>query len=303
MERIISISPTGMARVFLCNSGTESVEAALKFAVQMTKRKKIIAAMRSYHGRTLGALSATWNKKYRAGFEEILMPVEFVKYSDSEQIKDAVDSETAAVILEPVQGEGGVYMPHREYFKTVRDVCTDSGALLIADEVQTGMGRTGTMFCIEQYNVVPDIMCIGKSLGGGFPIAATVLHEKLGEMKKSIHGSTFGGNPLACAGACAAIEFTQKKDLLGRAKELGNYFLRGLKSISSSNIRDIRGIGLMLAVELRSKNTPYLNKLLEKGIAPLPAGITVVRFLPPLVVDKEDITKTLKAFEEALIEV
>jgi len=285
LQKILSITPSGMARSFLCNSGTESVEAALKFAVYSTKRKKIVAAMRSYHGRTIGALSATWNKKYRKDFEELLLPVNFIKYNDSEEIKKGVDKDTAAVLLEPVQGEGGVYVPDDEYFKTVRDVCDDTGTLLIIDEVQTGLGRTGAMFGIDHYKVIPDIMCMGKSLGGGFPIAATVLHEKLGMMPKGVHGSTFGGNPLACAAACAAIDFIKKKNLPEHAKLLGNYFLEKLRSLSSPNIREVRGLGLMLAVELRSKNTPYLNKLLERGIAPLPAGTTVVRFLPPLVIE------------------
>ena len=302
LQKILSITPSGMARSFLCNSGTESVEAALKFAVYFTKRKKIVAAMRSYHGRTIGALSTTWNKKYRKNFEELLLPVNFIKYNDSEEIKKAVNKDMAAVLLEPVQGEGGVYVPDDEYFKTVRDVCDDTGTLLIIDEVQTGLGRTGAMFGIDHYKVIPDIMCMGKSLGGGFPIAATVLHEKLGMMPKGVHGSTFGGNPLACAAACAAIDFIKKKNLPEHAKLLGNYFLEKLRSLSSPNIREVRGLGLMLAVELRSKNTPYLNKLLERGIAPLPAGTTVVRFLPPLVIEREDIDKTVTAFEEALLE-
>ncbi len=302
LEKLISISPSGMARVFLCNSGTESVEAALKFAVHFTKRKGIVAAMRGFHGRTLGALATTWNKKYREDFEDLLMPVQFVKYNDPEKIKDAITNDTAAVILEPVQGEGGVNIPDEDYFKTVRDVCTDTGALLIVDEVQTGLGRTGRMFCIERYNVTPDILCIGKSLGGGFPIAATVLHEHLGAMRKGIHGSTFGGNPLACAAACAAIDHIIKKDLPGHAESLGNYFLSKLKDLSSLKIREVRGLGLMLAVELKTKNTPYLNKLLKKGIAPLPAGTTYIRFLPPLVVEKDDINTTIGALEEAFNE-
>ncbi|WP_455392205.1 aspartate aminotransferase family protein [[Eubacterium] cellulosolvens] len=302
MESIISITPAGLARCFICNSGTEAVEAGIKFAVYSTKRKKLVAAMRAFHGRTLGSLSLTWNKKFREDFQDILIPVNFVRYNDEESLKDAVDSDTAAVILEPVQGEGGVNIPDKDYFKAVRDICTDSGALLIDDEIQTGMGRTGRMFCVEHYNVTPDIMCIGKSLGGGFPIAATVLHENLGPMKKGIHGSTFGGNPLACAAAHAAIDFTVKKDLPGRAAELGDYFLDKLRSLTSPNIREVRGLGLMLAVELKSKATPYLNKLLDRGIAPLPAGATYIRLLPPLVVEQEDIDKTVTVLEESLSE-
>lgn len=302
MEKLVSISPTGLNKCFLCNSGTEAVEAALKFAVHLTGRKNIVAAMRGFHGRTLGALATTWNIKHRADFEELLMPVKFVKYDDAEEMKKAVNKNTAAVILEPVQGEGGVYVPHKDYFRSVRDICTDSGALLIADEVQTGLGRTGTMFCVEQYNVVPDIMCIGKSLGGGFPIAATLLHESLGTLKKGIHGSTFGGNPLGCAAAVAAVDFIIKKNLPEHARELGKYFLKRLNSLSSPNIREVRGLGLMLGVELKTKSAPYLKKLLDNGIAALPSGTTVIRFLPPLVVEQEDITKTVTALEVALSE-
>ncbi len=302
MERLISITPDGLARCFLCNSGTEAVEAALKFSIHLTKRKQIIATMRGFHGRTFGALATTWNKKHREDFEDLLMPVKFVKYGSQEDIKNAVDKNTAAVILEPVQGEGGIFMPPPDYFRTVRDVCDDTGALLIVDEVQTGLGRTGKMFGIEHYGITPDIMCIGKSLGGGLPITATVLHERLGTIKKGIHGSTFGGNPIACAAAIAAIEFIIKKNLSERAKNLGEYFLRKLKSISSPTIREVRGIGLMLGVELKNKNVTFLNYLLDKGVAAIPSGTTVVRFLPPLVIEMEDINKTISAFEEALVE-
>jgi acetylornithine/LysW-gamma-L-lysine aminotransferase len=302
MEKIISITPKGMGRVFLCNSGTESVEAAIKFAIQATNKTKIVAALRSYHGRSLGALSLTWNKKYREGLEDLLLPVKFVKFNDAEAIKENVDSETAAVVLEPVQGEGGINVPDKGYLKAVRDICTDNSALFIADEVQTGLARTGKMFAVEHDNVVPDIMCIGKSLGGGMPIGATVLHESLGAMRKGSHGSTFGGNPLVSAAAGAAIDFAVKKNLPVHAEKMGEYFIDKLRSLTSPVIREVRGLGLMLAVELRSKNTPYLNKLLEKGIAPLPGGTTIIRFLPPLVLEHEDIDITVDAFKEALSE-
>ncbi len=300
LEKIISISPKGMARAFLSNSGTEGIEAALKFAILHTKRKKIIAAMRSYHGRTLGSLSATWNQKYREPFNNHLMPVEFVKYDDSESMKNMVDKETATVILEPIQGEGGVYVPSKSYLRAVRDICSDAGAMLIIDEVQTGLGRTGKMFCLEHFDVIPDILVIGKSLGGGLPIAATVLHEELGAMPKGTHGSTFGGNPICCAAANAVIDFILDNDLPARSEELGNYFKSRLTNLPSSIIREVRGIGLMLAIELKTKNTPYLNKLLERGIAPLPGGTTTIRFLPPLVISKDEIDKTLAILEESL---
>jgi len=300
LAKLISISPKGMARVFLSNSGTEGIEAALKFAILHSQRNKIIAALRSYHGRTLGSLSATWNPKYREPFKNQLMPVEFVKYDDSESMKNAVNKDTAAVLLEPIQGEGGVYVPSKDYLKTVRDICTDLGSILIIDEVQTGLGRTGRMFCIEHSDITPDILVIGKSLGGGLPIAATVLHEKLGAMPKVMHGSTFGGNPLCCAAANATIDFILDNNLPVRSEELGNYFKSRLTDLPSSVIREVRGMGLMLAIELKTKNTPYLTKLLELGIAPLPGGNTVIRFLPPLVISKDEIDRTVTILEEIL---
>jgi acetylornithine/LysW-gamma-L-lysine aminotransferase len=293
-----------MARVFLCNSGTESLEAAIKFSILHTKRNKLIAAMRSFHGRTLGSLSATWNKKYREPFSKtgLLTPVDFIKFNNEESLKDTINPDTAAVVLEPVQGESGVHVPDPGYFKAVRDICTDNGTLLIIDEVQTGLGRTGHMFCSERFGIVPDILCMGKSLGGGLPLAATVLHEQLGPMQKGMHGSTFGGNPLACAAGCAAIDYIIKKDLPSHANKMGEYFKSRLTNLPSTIIREVRGLGLMLALELKTKNTPYLNLLLQNGIAPLPGGTTVIRFLPPLVVESDDIEKTMGILEEILVE-
>jgi acetylornithine/LysW-gamma-L-lysine aminotransferase len=302
LEKLITISPKGMARAFLCNSGTESVEAAIKFSILHTHRTGIVSAMRSYHGRTLGSLSATWNKKYREVFQDLLIPTSFVKFSDTEGLKDAVDSNTAAVLLEPIQGEGGVYVPDMDYFKAAKDICSDAGALLIVDEVQTGFGRTGKMFCSEHYGITPDIMCVGKSLGGGLPIGATVLHEKLGEMPKGMHGSTFGGNPIACAAANACIDFILNSNLPKHAAEQGEYFKSRLNDLRSDNMREVRGLGLMLALELKVKNTPFLNALLENGIAPLPGGTTTIRFLPPLIVENKEIDETITVLERFLNE-
>ena len=303
LEKIINVTPKGLVRSFLCNSGTESIEAAIKFALLHTKKTYITSTMRAYHGRTLGSLSVTWNKKYREPFSKHLMQsVKFVKYNDLEGMKDVVDSNTAAVLLEPIQGEGGVYVPDKDYFKGVKDICDDTGALLIVDEVQTGLGRTGRMFCIEHYDIEPDILCIGKSLGGGLPIAATVLHERLGEMPKGMHGSTFGGNPIACAAGCATLDYLMKQDLPGHAEKMGDYFKSRLLELQANVIREVRGLGLMLAIELKTKNTPYLNSLLDNGIAPLPGGTTNIRFLPPLVVEEKEIDKTISILGDILIE-
>jgi acetylornithine/LysW-gamma-L-lysine aminotransferase len=302
METLVSVSPEGMSRVFLCNSGTESMEAALKFSVKRTGRKKLIAAKRAFHGRTLGSLSLTFNPTYRQGMEELLLPVDFVAYGDTDDLERTVSKETAAVVLEPIQGEGGVHLPPKGYIERAREICDERGALLIIDEVQTGLCRTGKMFSIEHHGVSPDIICVGKSLGGGLPIAATVLNERMGEMEKGIHGSTFGGNPLASAAAVASLRFMIEDELDRRAEVLGKRFMEGLKGIGSQKIREVRGKGLMIGVELKERAGPYLSALLERGIAAIPTGATVIRFLPPLVISEDDIDLTVQTFSEVLDE-
>ncbi|MGA1794030.1 MAG: aspartate aminotransferase family protein [Thermoplasmatota archaeon] len=300
MERLIEVSPPGMARVFLCNSGTEAVEAALKFALKFTGRKKVVAAKRAFHGRTLGALSLTFNPSHREGLDDKLFPVDFVTYGNTEELRSAVTEETAAVILEPIQGEGGVHLPPEGYFREARRICDEKGSLLIVDEVQAGMCRTGKMFAIQHHDVTPDIICVGKSVAGGLPMGAAILHEKLGPMVKGSHGSTFGGNPLVCAAANGAIRYMVEQDLAGRSGELGEKFIHGLKEIGSPQIREVRGLGLMVGVELKTRAGPYLSALLERGIAAIPTGSTVIRFLPPLVVSEEEIDRTVRVFSEVL---
>jgi acetylornithine/LysW-gamma-L-lysine aminotransferase len=300
MRRLISASPEGMERVFLCNSGTESVEAAVKFAVKITGKDRIIAAKRGFHGRTMGALSLTWNPSHREGLENWLCPVDFVGYGDPDEIRKSIDEKTAAVILEPIQGEGGVHVPPEGYLSDVREICDESGALLITDEVQTGMCRTGDFFAVQHEGVVPDLMCVGKSLGGGLPIAATLINRVSGVIPRGSHGSTFGGNPAVCAAASAVIDFMIDEELDKRAGDLGNYFIKTLRDLENPLIREIRGRGLMIGVELKTRAGPYLSKLLERGIAAIPTGATVIRFLPPLVIDKEDIDLTISVLSEVL---
>ncbi len=302
MERLLSVSPAGMGRVFLCNSGAEAVEAALKFSLIKTGRKRILAAKRSFHGRTLGALSLTWNPSHRGGFGDGLFPVDFVPYNKIEEINEAITEETAAVFLEPIQGEGGVHVPSKGYLQEVRNICSEKGALMVIDEVQTGMCRTGRMFCVDHHRISPDLMCVGKSLGGGLPIAATMIHEDIGPLPKGIHGSTFGGNPIACAAANGSLRYMTEEKLDARARELGSIFMEGLLSLDSPKIREVRGMGLMIGVELRERAGSYLSSLLDRGIAAIPTGATVIRFLPPLVVEKEDIDHTVKTLAEVLNE-
>jgi acetylornithine/LysW-gamma-L-lysine aminotransferase len=287
MAKITAIA--GMEKVFLCNSGTEAVEAAFKFARLFTGRTEIIAAMRAFHGRTFGALAATWEKKYRAPFEPLLPGVSHVPYNDLEALGDALKPTTAAVILEIVQGEGGVNPGATQYLIGAQELCQKNGTLLIVDEIQTGFGRTGRMFAFQHYSLSPDLLCLAKSIAGGLPMGACLLSERLGGLPAQVHGSTFGGNPLACAASLAAIQFIEDNHLPEHAAELGAWLQGELKKIQSPLIREVRGLGLMVGIELKQKVTPYLQALMAEGVMALPAGLTVMRFLPPLVVTKEEL--------------
>ena len=204
MEKLTALTP-GLDRVFFCNSGTEAVEAAIKFARLSTGRKGIVAAIRGFHGRTMGSLSATWNKKYRDPFEPLVPGYSHVPYNNAEALEEAVTDQTAAVLLEPVQGEGGVYPADPSYMEAVREICNERGALLIMDEVQTGFGRTGRMFAYQHYGITPDLLCVAKSLAGGVPMGAVLIGPAVQNFAPGLHGSTFGGNPLSCAAAVAAL--------------------------------------------------------------------------------------------------
>jgi LysW-gamma-L-lysine/LysW-L-ornithine aminotransferase len=297
-EKLCSI--TGMAHVFLCNSGTEAVEAGIKFAKLLTGRKGVIAAMRGFHGRTYGALSATWEKKYRAPFEPLVPNYSHIPYNDLDALKQAVTDQTAAVILEVVQGEGGVNPGKEEFLLGAQEICHQNGALLIIDEVQTGFGRTGKMFAHQHYALQPDILCLAKSIGGGIPMGAALLSANMKELQPSVHGSTFGGNPLACAASLVAINFIEENHLPEHAAELGEWFKAQLASIQSPLIREVRGKGLMVGIELKQKVTPYLQKLMENGVMALPAGLTVMRFLPPLVVTQSELEIVVAKVREVL---
>jgi len=291
---------TGFPRVFLSNSGTEANEAAIKFARVATGRKGVIATMRAFHGRTMGALSATWEKKYREPVEPLVPGFSHVPYNNLEALDGAVNDSTAAVMLEVIQGEGGVHPGTAEYLTGAQHLCRERGAMLIIDEVQTGFGRTGKMFAFQHYGLEPDLLCLAKSIAGGIPMGATMIGPRLGELPAQVHGSTFGGNPLACAASLAAIDVLESQDLPGRAAELGDWFRAGLRKIESPLIREVRGLGLMVGVELKQKVTPYLMALMEEGVLALPAGLTVLRFLPPLVIQQDDLGQVVKTVEKVL---
>src|SRR5512137_652578 len=297
-QKLASI--TGMPRVFLCNSGTEAVEAAIKFARLATKRTGIVAAMRGFHGRTFGALSATWEKKYREPFEPLVPDYSHIAYNDVAALDEAIDHKTAALLLEIVQGEGGVRPGTAEFLITAQEMCRERGALLVLDEVQTGFGRTGKMFAFQHYELEPDLLCVAKSMAGGFPMGATLIGSRLGQLPSQAHGSTFGGNPLGCAAALAAIDFIEGQRLADRAAELGGWFLDQLKQIELPVIREVRGLGLMVGIELKQKVTPYLQELMKQGVLALPAGLTTMRFLPPLVVEPGELAHVVGAVRQVL---
>jgi LysW-gamma-L-lysine/LysW-L-ornithine aminotransferase len=298
-EKLMGCVP-GMQHVFFCNSGTESVEAAIKLARLSTGRTKIIAALRGFHGRTYGALSATANQKYRQPFEPLVPGFQHVPYNNLGALEQAVNNETAAVILEVVQGEGGVHPGDPTYLLAAQQLCQEQGALLIIDEVQTGFGRTGRLFAIEHANLSPDLLCIAKSLAGGLPMGAVLMGARVQNLAPGLHTSTFGGNPLACAAALAVLEVMDREELPRQAAEKGAYLKEMLRQIDSPSVREVRGMGLMIGIEIKQKVAPILQALLQRRILALSAGLTVIRLLPPLVITYAQLDQVITALTEVL---
>lgn len=302
LQELARITPSGLDRIFLCNSGTEAVETAIKLARTYTKRFRIVAAMRGFHGRTFGSLSASSKEVYRKPFEPLVPGFTHVPFGNIEELSRMVTPDTAAVLLEPVQGEAGVHPAPEGYLQAARSFCNESGSLLIFDEVQTGMGRTGKWFACEHFGVSPDVLCLAKSLGGGVPIGATIFRKNLG-FEKGQHGSTFGGNLLACRAGLTVIEYIKKHDLLTNAARVGTYFLNSLQALAqkkSGKVREVRGLGLMLAMQLRGKATPVLTDLAEAGILALSSGRATIRFLPPLILTEAEVNEIVGALEVVL---
>ncbi len=258
LEKLINLTNHKFNRGFLCNSGTEAVEAALKISRISTGRTEFVAAMRGFHGRTMGALSATWEKKYRQPFEPLVPGFTHIPYNNLEKLEQVVNEHTAAVILEVVQGEGGVYPGTAEFLKGAQDLCNKFGAMLIIDEIQTGFGRTGKMFAYEHFNLEPDLLCVAKSIAGGLPMGAVLIGKRVNDLLPGLHGTTFGGNPVICAAAIAALDIYREDHLPERANELGAYFIGELRKLEIPLIREVRGLGLIVGIELRQKVTPYI---------------------------------------------
>jgi acetylornithine/LysW-gamma-L-lysine aminotransferase len=299
-ERLAGFAPDGLGNVWLCNSGTEANEAALKFARSATGREKVVATKRAFHGRTMGALAATWKSKYRAPYEPVMPGVEFVDYGDAAALEAAVDDETAAVILEPVQGEGGVYPAPDGYLRAAQDVTDDAGAALILDEIQTGVGRTGTHWACQGRDVTPDILTAAKGLASGLPLGATLCADWIADGAAS-HGSTFSGNPLVAAAATATLDVVENDGLAENAATVGSHLQSELEALP---VRDVRGEGLMIGVEVKRGANRLLKGLaVEHQTLALPAGRTVVRLLPPLTATTEHADAVVDALDDVLAEV
>jgi acetylornithine/LysW-gamma-L-lysine aminotransferase len=295
LSEIAQIAPTGLTRYFLSNSGAEAVEAAIKFAHVATGRPNLVAAKRGYHGRTLGALAATADQKYRAPFEPLAPHATHVSFNDVDALAAAVNDQTAAILLEPIQGEGGIWPASPEYLQAAREIATARGALLIADEIQTGF-RTGAPWAITASNVIPDILVTAKALANGFPIGLTMSTEViLGAIPSGAHGTTFGASPLACRAAIVTLRALRDRDLYARSAALGAEITERLAGLASPKVRQVRGRGMMIGVELKERVTPTLRALQQRGVLVLPAGPTTFRLLPPLIWEQQQVDELIEA--------
>ncbi len=303
ITKLVAITPKGLDKAFLSNSGAESVECAIKLARKATGKTEIIALMGSFHGKTMGALSATWDKKYREPFMPLIPDIKHVAPDNADKIREAITEKTAAVLMEPIRGEGGIRVPPDGYLQAVREICNEKGVLLIFDEVQAGFGRTGKLFACQNWNVTPDIMCLAKPFAGGLPIGITIAKESImSAFKVGEHSTTFSGSPLVCAAGCAAIDALLEEKLAEKVAVNGAYFKSKLLELAAKHkiVKEVRGLGLMLGMELRYDVYGVLMKALGKGLLVLDAGKTVVRILPPLVITKEQIDKAVAILDEVL---
>ena len=299
-EQLSDAGPVDVDNVWLCNSGTEANEAALKFARHATGREKIVATRQGFHGRTMGALATTWKSKYKQGFEPLAGGVEFVDYGDIDAMREAIDEETAAVIIEPLQGEGGINPVSTEYLQAVRVATATSGTAMILDEIQTGLGRTGSLWAADNHRVVPDILTTAKGLGSGLPIGATLCRDWIAEDCGN-HGSTFSGGPVVSAAAGATLDIIEREGLPDHAAEVGAYLRGEIEARLGDDIREVRGDGLMIGIEVKRGSNRLLRDLaIEQQVLALPAGRTVLRLLPPLTIEREHADAVVDAIEEVM---
>ena len=294
-DTLAAAAPGDLEKVWLCNSGTEANEAALKFARSATGNSKIVATMQGFHGRTMGALATTWTKAYREPYEPLVGDVTFVPYGDADALADEVDDETAAVIVEPIQGEGGINVPPADYLQAARDLTNDAGAALVLDEVQTGMGRTGSMWASERASVVPDVLTSAKGLGNGLPVGAALCADWIAEGAGS-HNSTFSGGPVIAAAVDATVSTVVEEGWPAHADEVGAYLRAELESALGDAVREVRGEGLLVGVQLKGgANAAARDLALEHDVLALPAGRTVLRLLPPLIMTEDHADEVVDA--------
>jgi LysW-gamma-L-lysine/LysW-L-ornithine aminotransferase len=304
LKKLTDIAPPDVTKIFFSNSGAESVEAALKFARKYSQKPGIISMYGGYHGKTFGALSVTHNAKYRKSFVPLLDNIKFIPYGNVGSLIDAIDDKTGTVILEPIQGETGVILPPDGFLNSVRKICDEKNVVLIFDEIQTGLGRTGKMWAGEHWETVPDIMCIAKGIAAGIPMGVTFLKPKVAEaMRVGEHSSTFAGNPIACAAGNAVLDVINEGNLVKRAAEIGNHFKCGLLELKERHpiIREVRGLGMILAMEMRFDVRDILLDGIKNGLLMLYSGRNIIRLLPPLIMDKDTVDQALSVMDSLLV--
>ncbi|MEO9307871.1 Acetylornithine aminotransferase [Nitrosotalea sinensis] len=300
LEKLIKIAPKNLSQVYLNNSGTEAVEAAIKFARKFTGKKKMVAMNGSYHGKSLGSLSVTFNQKYRKAFEPLVDTVNFSSFGDIEALRNVVDSDTAMVIMEPIQGESGINVAPDGFLQEVRKLCDEKGIVLVFDEIQAGLGRTGKMWASQHWDTVPDIMCLAKGIAGGVPMGATLVRpDILASISKGEQSSTFGGNPLSCAAGIGAIDALTEDGLVENAAKNGKLFREGLERLKEKHkvIREVRGKGLMIGVEMKFEVKDILFDGIANNLLLLYSGKNILRLLPPLVISESEINKALETLD------
>lgn len=296
------LKAAGMDRVFFTNSGTEAIEGALKAARKYaykkgTGRYEFIAMEHSFHGRSIGAVSVTGNAHYREPFEPMLPGVKFAEFNNLESVKAQISDKTCAILLEPVQGEGGIHMAEPDFIKGIRKLCDEEGILMICDEIQCGMGRTGSMFAWQNYGTKPDIMAVAKAIGSGVPVGAFVMTEDVAEfsLEPGDHGSTYGGNPFVCAAVAKTIEIFEREGIPAHVKEVGEYLSKGLKALkeTTDEIQEIRGTGLIQGIRVKRPAGEIINQALKEGLVIISASENVIRLVPPLIIEKEHVDEML----------
>ena len=305
LKILIGLAPKELTQVHLNNSGAEAIEAAMKFARKFTGKKGMVAMKGSYHGKSFGALSLTFNPKYRKAFAPLVEKVSFASYGDIESLRSVIDDDTAFVILEPIQGESGIIVAPDGFLQEVRKLCDEKGILLIFDEIQAGLGRTGRLWACDHWNTAPDILCLAKGIAGGVPMGATLTRpDILASISKGEHSSTFGGNPISCAAGTAALKALTEDGLIENSEKMGNLFRDGLEKLKEKHtmIREIRGKGLMIGIEMKFEVKDILMGLIKEGVLMLYSGRNILRILPPLVISEDDVTKVLHALDSILTE-